>query len=68
MIFIKLFWDLEIKYKNQYSIFKLESFKKIETFLLEKVYDAWELHQALPLEGSREACNPHQAVYLIVVV
>ena len=30
--------------------------------------DAWELHQALPLEGSREACNPHQAVYLIVVV
>ena len=32
------------------------------------VYDAWELHQALPLEGSREAYNPHQAVYLIVVV
>jgi hypothetical protein len=30
--------------------------------------DAWELHQTLPLEGSREAYNPHQAVYLIVVV
>ena len=30
--------------------------------------DAWELHQALPLKGSREAYNPHQAVYLIVVV
>jgi hypothetical protein len=30
--------------------------------------DAWELHQALPLEGSREAFNPHQAVYPIVVV
>ena len=30
--------------------------------------DAWESHLALPLEGSREAYNPHQAVYLIVVV
>jgi hypothetical protein len=30
--------------------------------------DAWGLHQVLPLEGSREAYNPHQAVYLIVVV
>ena len=30
--------------------------------------DTWESHQALPLEGSREAYNPHQAVYLIVVV
>ena len=25
-------------------------------------------HFVLPLEGSREACNPHQAVYLIDVV
>ena len=25
-------------------------------------------HYVLPLEGSREACNPHQAVYLIGVV
>jgi hypothetical protein len=33
-----------------------------------RLADAWELHQALPLEGSREAYNPHQAVYLIVVV
>ena len=32
------------------------------------VYDTWESHQALPLEESREAYNPHQAVYLIVVV
>ena len=31
-------------------------------------FDAWESHLALPLEGSREAYNPHQAVYLIVVV
>ena len=30
--------------------------------------DAWESQLALPLEGSREAYNPHQAVYLIVVV
>jgi hypothetical protein len=30
--------------------------------------DTWESHQALTLEGSREAYNPHQAVYLIVVV
>ena len=30
--------------------------------------DTWELHQALPLKGSWEAYNPHQAVYLIVVV
>jgi hypothetical protein len=30
--------------------------------------DAWESQQALPLKGSREAYNPHQAVYLIVVV
>ena len=30
--------------------------------------DAWESQQALSLEGSREAYNPHQAVYLIVVV
>ena len=35
---------------------------------IRKRSDAWELHQALPLEGSREAYNPHQAVYLIVVV
>ena len=33
-----------------------------------RTLDAWELHQALPLEESREAYNPHQAVYLIVVV
>ena len=25
-------------------------------------------HYVLPLEGSREACNPHQAVYLTDVV
>ena len=31
-------------------------------------FDTWESHQALPLEGSREAYNPHQALYLIVVV
>lgn len=27
--------------------------------------DVWELHQDLPLEGSREAYNPQHAVYLI---
>jgi hypothetical protein len=30
--------------------------------------DTWESHQALPLGGSRETYNPHQAVYLIVEV
>ena len=30
--------------------------------------DTWDSHQVLPLEGSREAYNPHQVVYLIVVV
>jgi hypothetical protein len=33
-----------------------------------KVDDTWESHQALPLKGSFEAYNPHQAVYLIVVL
>ena len=37
-------------------------------YALRYVYDAWESQQVLPLEGSREAYNPHQAVYLIVVV
>ena len=32
------------------------------------VSDMWESHQALPLKGSREAYNPHQAVCLIVIV
>jgi hypothetical protein len=40
----------------------------VESLEAWNAFDAWESQQALPLEGSREAYNPHQAVYLIVVV
>jgi chromosome segregation ATPase len=52
------------------SIWKTEFNKvfSLEYPFIKKVAGTWESHQALPLEGSREAHNPHQAVYLIVVV
>ena len=39
MNFMKLLRDFENKYKTKVEFFKLEFFKKIETFLLEKVYN-----------------------------
>ena len=39
MIFMKVFCVLENKYKIRIRIFKLDTFKKIETFLLGKVYN-----------------------------
>ena len=49
------------------SFFLGSNFGEIPSRDLKKL-DTWESHQALPLEGSREAYNPHEAVYLIVVV